>query len=254
MGARVRAVGDEVVALPPEGDADMLAAAKESAETMERQANSLLTNCFNRDLGIMLTAIGADLGWISRRRNSGGVYFMPRDVRAERLVKLLLDLKAETASHHASRQFVPEIVEVFPRPLTQSTIADAATHHFESKISNLVDQLRKAADTGKMRETTMDKRVNEIDALMAQAEEYRSILDQGATTLKARLADTRKLFLGGIAEGCDALGKEFAAFDKIAPPAPAKEAPAPAKAAPTPEAAPAPAPATEADPFAFLDA
>lgn len=252
MGARVRAVGDEVVSLPPEGKDGMLSiAAAGVAQTMERQANELLRNAFNQDISCVLVSIGQGLGWISRRRNSGGVYYMPSGANAERFVKLLLDIQAETASHHASRQFVPEILEVFPRPLTQATIADAATHHFEVKINTLVDQLRAAADTGKMRESTMGKRVDEIDALIVQAEEYRSILAEGATELKARLDETRRFFMRGLAGGCDALSKEFAAFDRIAPPAP-KAVPAPA--APTPEPTPAHAPVVEADPFDFLDA
>lgn len=246
MGARVRAVGDEIVAMPPEGAADMLMAARPAAETMERQANALLTNVFNQDIGMMLTSIGRDQGWISRRRNSGGVYYMQTGARAEAFVALLLDLKAETASHHISRQFIPEIIEVFPRPLTQATIADAATHHFEAKITTLVDQLRKAADNGKMREGTMDKRVAEIDALMVQAEEYRTILDQGATELRSRLNDVRTHYRTAIAGGCEALESELAAFDAIAPPAP-KATPTPAKVAPTP--APVEAPA-QANPFA----
>ena len=248
MGARVRAVGDRVVAAPPEGEHSYTSmVAKEIALTMERRANSLLGNVFNGDLSAMLTAVGASLGWINRRRNSGGVYFMHAGRSAERFVKLLLDIKAETESHHPSRQFVPEIVEVFPKPLTKATIADAATYHFESKIDKLVGDLRKAADLGKMRESTMDKRMIEIDALMVQAEEYRSILAEGSTAIADRLSECRKHFATGVAEGCEALERELAEFDKLAPPTPPVTL-----AIDVPEPVEEPTAEVDADPFADI--
>lgn len=235
MGARVRVAGDELVALPPEGEQHMHTGAEAIATDLAHTGNALINTAFNVDISVALVDIGNRCGWINRRRNSGGVYYLQSGSKAEQFVQLLRTLGAHTASLHPSHQFIPEIVEVFPRPLSQATISDAAGHHFETKIDSLLKQLKQAADDGKMRSGTMEKRADEIDALMKQAADFQALLDDAGADIKARLRQLKRVFTTGIQSGVEALGEAFAFVDGV-----------PQQAVPVSEPAPEPTPVVEA--------
>jgi hypothetical protein len=218
MGARVRAVGDCVNWLPPEGTHEYGSKeAKRVAQEMNRRANLLVDNVFNQDLSNAFTSIGSELGWINRRRNSGGVYYMNNSRSAATLVRLLLDFKAETASQHPSRHFVPEIIEVYPQPLAKATITAAATYHFDARIRTLVEQLKKAATEGTMRDKTLTARADEAQRLIDQAAEYQELLAGGAKEIAEKLDIVRTYYTTGLVQGCEALKAELDAFDKLMP-------------------------------------
>ena len=151
MGARVRCESQRVVCLPPEGDSCFAdAICKKVGDEMARIANSLLDNVINWGISEILTAIGwTCLGWISRRRNSGGVYFASSCSVTERFVALLQDIEgvshvfAEGKRGPSNYHFIPEVMEVYPKPLAMSMWKQSATAQYEAQTAQLIKDLEK---------------------------------------------------------------------------------------------------------------
>lgn len=232
-GARVRIQGDRIVAMAPEGG-DVILPCMTVAAELARLSNSLLDNCINRDISNALVDIGWGSYWITRRLNSGGVYFIPAGDRAERFLALLHTIEAATASEPRSRQFVPQVMEVYPKPLTMSMWSASARDQYDSEVSNLVKELQKLEAEGVMRDTTVQKRADECDRLIAQAEKHRVFLQEYATTITSELERVRAKFrehLAAAESGREAFVQVFDQLDEADSKArKAKRAPRAAKA------------------------
>jgi len=228
-GARVRVTGSDIEALSPEGAA-WIPECETVARELARIANSLFTNVVNRDISAILTAIGWDHSWITRRRNSGGVYFMPAGPSAERFVSLLQDLESLTVNSARQYQFVPQIMEVYAKPLTLAMWAHSAKDQYDAQVEELVAQLKKvSADS--TRESTLEKRADDCDRLIAQAETHRLFLQGHVEVLAVELRRVQGEFRAKL----DAVrGEARKALDE------AESSAAPRAAAPAKKAAAAP--------------
>jgi len=232
-GARARVTGDRVEALPPEGG-DWILECETVAREMARIANSLLVNVVNRDLSDALTSIGWEHSWITRRRNSGGVYFMPSGQSAERFVALLQDLQALTANSAREYQFIPQMMEVYAKPLTMAMWSSSARDQYDAQVEELVAQLKKVS-TDTTRESTLEKRADDCDRLIAQAESHRMFLEGHVEVLSVELRRVQAEFRRKLEI---ARGEAAEAFDLGDEPKPARVA----RKAPAPVPAPAKAP------------
>jgi hypothetical protein len=215
-GARVRIEAGRIVALPPEGG-DVIYACMAVASDLARMANSLLDNCVNRDISNALVDIGWGSAWITRRRNSGGVYFIPAGDRAERFLALLKALEVATSHELRTRQFVPQVMEVYPKPLTMSMWSASARDQYDAQVADLVVELRKMEADGTMRESTVQKRADECDRLMQQAETHRMFLNEHAEIISSELARVKAKFKQRLEQAQEARGEidqVFTALDK----------------------------------------
>lgn len=216
LGARVRAEAANVVALPPEGTWDFgTPQIREVATTMATNANMLMAHLYNEEIGAMLVSIGQSLGWFSRRRNSGGVYYITAGPGAERFVQLMTEIRSLTATEPANRRFFPEIIEVYPSPASRSTIFDSATAHFETEIARIGAQLCDAIDKGTMREKTFDKRIGTLRQLEQQAADLKYVLDEQSGNIAKRLSRLRAYFNVGRDAGLDNLKDVFSEIQAI---------------------------------------
>lgn len=261
MGARVRCGAGQVVCLPPEGDTCFIDTECERiGNNIAAIANSLLNDVVNREISDLLCSIGWDLlGWISRRRNSGGVYFASRCDVTERFVALLQDLEKlshEYATERVSTKvvhnraalerahhFVPQVMEVYPKPLTMSMWKGSAQDQYASQTEALIKDLQKmqGEDGDKMRDSTVAARAAECDRLITQAESHRLFLEGAADVISDELKRIRDAFTKRLA---DNNAEANAAFDAIddATPKKKRRKKAAKKADPAPTPAPTPAP------------
>ena len=236
-GARVRVdTGtDRVVCLAPDGGAPISECMSVGLE-LARISNSLIDNVINRDISTALVGIGWAGGWITRRRNSGGVYFMSAGERSERFIAVLHALEARTESAGRNRAFVPQVMEVYPKPLTMALWSGSAKDQYASDIDALAKDLAKMTADDKMRDSTVQKRADECDRLIAQAETHRLFLQEHVEVITAELARVRDEFRRKLSASVEAAKTAFDAADVLTAPA----TPKPKRAVKV--AAPAPAP------------
>jgi len=202
MAARVRFDGHAhaIVCLPPEGAATFGSAeAKSIGEAMAAMANNVMANVMNVDISDALCDLGHARGWITRRRNSGGVYFLPTHTErakgtAEAFVKILFGLAALTDHLPRRRQFIPQCHDLFPSPMTMSSWSGSAQDNFEADITKLQGELDRMAADGKMRDTTKAERAAQADAIIAKAENYRVFLGAAVDTIGTRLDTIKAAF------------------------------------------------------------
>jgi len=209
-GARVRFESGRAVCLAPEGaagDPDCLRIGQRTAEI----ANELADTAYNKDLSNALLDLGGSLNWISRRANKGGVYFIlarkdtHESATAERFVKLLHGLRDLSRRTAGSEPFRAEIIEVFPRPLANATIAEAATESFTAEVARLSADLDRMIQGGVMRESTMAARAEECDRVIARAEQYRVWMKEHVDTIGQKLAAIRDRFQAALNKAGDAV-------------------------------------------------
>jgi hypothetical protein len=211
-GARVRVQGARVECLPPEGGT-FIVECQNVAHELARIANSLISHAVNRDISDAITHIGWSCFWITRRRNSGGVYFMHSGPAAERFIGMLQDIQALT-SHSARRyQFFPQIMEVYAKPLTMAMWRDSARDQYEAQVQDLLEQLKKVNSTS-IRETTLEKRAEECDRIIAQAESHRLFLAEHVEVLAAELRKVQAGFLKKLEEVRAGAQEAFQALDE----------------------------------------
>ena len=235
MGARVRCGANEVVCLPPEGESVFTDTQCEAVgREIARLANSLLDNVVNRDISDMLVAIGwARLGWISRRRNSGGVYFVPTSDAAESFIRVLQGLQRMSEAHAEPRRrpgqdarmyyFIPQVMEVYPKPLTMSMWSDSAKDQYSAQMEKLAADLRAMQDDDKMRDTTIAARADECDRLMDLAEKHRMFLEGVADTITVELTKVRDAFRAKLEANAEKARSAFAAIEASTGPAPKRK-------------------------------
>ena len=215
--ARVRVHGNAIVCLDPEDvtypiDPEI----KAIGDKMADLANKCLTRIMNVDLSNALTAVGSGLGWISRRRNSGGVYFILQDSHntAGRFVSLLQELAACTEGEKRARQFIPQIQEVYPKPLTMASWKGSAIDSFEAEIATLRAKVATMLKDGKMRSKTMEKHADECDRLMGLAERYQVLVQDQLGPIVDDLAKLRAQFYEAIRSDLKGVAAAFDKFDR----------------------------------------
>lgn len=216
-GSRVRIEYDTAVCVASE-DGIQNPKCMEIGNRMADTANKLLSKVINADLSAALLSIGhSKLFWISRRKNQGGVYYLQNDSRAESFVKLLHALRDATQHELRYKQFIPQIVEMYPRPLTMETWEGAAQDDFESKIDKLVTDLTSMQTDGKMRESTINKRADECDNLIQQAIKYKIFLKEKVEIISEKLSQIRTDFLAGLAENAAEADRAFEDIKDLTP-------------------------------------
>lgn len=236
MRARVRCQGKQVVCLPPEGmsvfeDAECETVGAEIA----RIGNTLIDNVINRDISDVLVEIGwKGLGWLSRRRNSGGVYFAHTADESERFVALLKDI-ADLSERNAEAQylpqyqhshhFIPQLTEVYPKPLTMDSWRGSASDQYEAQTAELIKQLQKMQgdDGDKMRDKTVQGHADECDRLMKLAEGHRLFLADSADTITDELTRIRDAFADRLAGNIKAADDAFTAIEESEEPVPTRK-------------------------------
>lgn len=221
MRARARCEAGRIRCLPPEGATGYEdERCRKVGEEIARIANSLLDNVVNRDISDLLTEIGwSELWWITRRRNSGGVYYVPAGQGAERFVELLhgLESVSKAMSDSPSRWFCPEVMEVYPKPLTMRLWSGAARNQYAAQVDKLMGELRAMRQDGKMGDRTMQARADECDRLMRAAEAHSEFLADAAAGIAAELAGIRDGFLAQIAENVAVGRSAFQAIAELTP-------------------------------------
>lgn len=235
MGARVRCGARQIVCLPPEGETVFTDTECEAVgNEIARIGNSLLDNVVNRDISDMLVAIGwARLGWISRRRNSGGVYFVPTSDDAERFIRLLQGLESMSHAHASPRRrpgqdermyhFIPQVMEVYPKPLTMSMWSSSAKDQYAAQMDKLAADLKAMQADDKMRDKTIQARADECDRLMKLAESHRMFLEGVTDTITTELAKVRDAFKRKLDDNAAKASAAFDAIDASTPPAPRRK-------------------------------
>jgi hypothetical protein len=192
--ARVRAEKRGVIALPPEGEAVYASAEWQAiALDIEGRANQALTTACNEDISSALCDLGWRMGWLSRRRNQGGVYFILAQ-HCDRFVRVLDAIERLTADAHPNARFVPSVIEQYAAPRTMATWNDRARQTFEQEIATLAGELKRAREDGNVREKTLHKRFAACEDLMLKAEGYRLFLAEQTDALVGELGKLRDDF------------------------------------------------------------
>ncbi len=213
-GARVRVQsGTSAICLPP-ASSDEIEACMVVGRSMVTIVSELCDNVFNRDVSEALIAVGHQLGWLSRRRNKGGCYYLNR-YSAERFAKLLKALERMTAMNPRSGQFVPHITEQYDRPLTVASWSGAAQDHYAAKVSGLVSDLDKLFIGGKMRDGTIAKNRDACDALLKEAISYKRFMQGQLNPLEDRLHAIRDAFSKALVEGNEAIESDLRDIEKL---------------------------------------
>ncbi len=241
MGARVRCAAQHVVCLPPEGEVDFDPACEKVGKELARIANSLIDNVINWGISEVLVSIGWDrLGWISRRRNSGGVYFASKSDATERFVALLQAIESQSkvdAVGLRDYHFIPEVMEVYPKPLTMGMWKNSATAQYEQQTEQLLKDLHKmqGKDGDKMRESTVQARADECDRLIRLADGHRLFLENAVEGITQALKDVRDGFQKRIDGNAAEAHTAFDAIDQATPKRMRRRKKAPVAAAPKPD-------------------
>lgn len=230
-GARVRVdpMTGRAVVLPPEGQTAGLDACMKRGERMADLANAWTEHVFNRDISNALCEVGARLGWFTRRRNKGGVWYMLAD-KCDDFVAVLDELEALTAANNADdkTRFFPSVTEQFAAPKAVKTWARESQYSLEDKLRDLKKDLVKA-EGGSMRESTIADRIQECESLVSRADLYRSLLKNASDDIAKRVSKVREQFAKSLeTEGASKLAESIE-----------KEAKKPARRTRTKKAAPA---------------
>lgn len=192
-GCRVRVdpYSGAAVALPPEGAAgDDLCMRR--GEEMAKIANEWLHTVHNIDISNALCSIGAHLGWFTRRRNKGGVYYILAE-RCDAFIAVLDDLEALTEGQPDRHRFFPSVTEQYAAPNAVKAWKRESEHSLEERLRELKQDLARA-ETGTMREGTMLARLDECDELVARAELYRGLLAKASDDIAARVRKVKESF------------------------------------------------------------
>ena len=213
-GARVRVhTASSAVCLPP-ASSDEIEACMDAGRAMVSIVSDLCDHVYNRDLSQALIAVGHSMGWLSRRRNKGGCYYLNRE-NAERFAKLLKALERMTNTNPRAGQFIPHITEQYDRPLTVESWSGAAKDHYEAKVKGLVGDLDKLFVGGKMRDGTITKNRDACDALLKEAATYKRFMRGQLGPLEARLTAIRGAFSKALLEGNEAIESDLREIEKL---------------------------------------
>lgn len=190
LSARIRVVGERAVACPPAGMADYPdKPSKKYAEKIAAHANEAAETVFNTELSKILTSIGRDRGWIPRRKNGGGVYFLPKD-RAPAIIAVLDGLEKLCSV------FYNNTTELFAKPMATKTWARRTSHHFEEAVEKMRKRLTKLETEGG-NDSTADRASAETVLLKKDLVAYKVLLGKKGEELDG-LLDTLKTAFGEV--------------------------------------------------------
>lgn len=213
-GARVRVQsGMSAICLPP-ADCNQIEACMDVGQSMVKIVAELCDNVFNRDVSQALLTIGGKMGWLSRRRNKGGCYYLNRQ-NAERFARLLKSLQRMTSSYPRESQFIPHITEQYDKPLTVASWSGAAQDHYAAKVEGLVKNLDRMFVDGKMRNGTMEKHRDECDTLLKEARSYKQFLAGQLAPLQVRLQAIQAAFSKALADGNESIESDLRQIEKL---------------------------------------
>lgn len=213
-GARVRVQsGTSAICLPP-ASSDEIEACMDVGNAMVTIVAELCDNVFNRDVSQALLTIGNQMGWLSRRRNKGGCYYL--NLRnAERFAKLLKALERMTSANDRASQFIPHITEQYDKPLTVASWSGAAQDHYAAKVEGLVHNLDRLFVDGKMRDGTIAKHRDECDDLLREAKSYSQFMRGHLVPLEAHLRAIQGAFRKALAEGNETIETDLREIEKL---------------------------------------
>lgn len=210
-GARIRGDLDRVVCLAPE-HGEYEDGSQAIADTIVRRCNHIIGHLINHDLSRLLAVVGGQMGWITRRRHRGGVYFVRNGVPAQQFVDLLMAIADETQAAAPAHRFRPELIEVYASPMSQRTITSSAVCHFEALISEYAAPLIALAESGRVRPVTLDRRLITLNAVIAQCYEYADFLGTYAVPVLHRLQSVRRHYERAIDGGRTAVAADVKAL------------------------------------------
>jgi hypothetical protein len=237
LAARVRVEGEYAIACPPLGEVDYPdKVSKRHAEFIAKHANSAAHTVYNTELSKILCRVGRDLGWIPRRKNGGGVYFLP-DRRADTVIALLDGLEglcSEFDNNSTELLSLPRVANVWKR---------RASNHFEEAVEKLKKRLEKLETKGG-NDSTAERASAETVLLKKDLVGYRALLGEKAGELDKLLDGLTKAF--GDVEPSAVRARAKEAFAKTPDPDPPVavecEDPTPETPEPTEPEAPTPEP------------
>lgn len=231
-GARVRidpTTGHAVV-LPMDGLNEMGPRCREVAEQIAERCNLVRHSVVNNELSAALCAAGAHALWVPYRY-SGGTYFIRDGDRCARFCALLEELETRGGTveidtfygKRTRKRFEPSITELRAdsEGRNESNVRRYAEASVEANMADIIRQLERWESGGNGRAATMEKKLEECDAVIERAEFYAPLLLEVAEKMvakveavKARLGDLIKVETGPA--DADAVFAELDA--KLAPP------------------------------------
>lgn len=206
-GARIRIVNGVAVALGMAGADGPDPACIPLAEKIAAKTNEMIESVTNTELSNALTHAGRNLAyWATYRRKMGGVWFV--------LAKFSPSFRELLQGLAQFGGFYPIIQPLFVDNSghTKKNVSYAAEGVLEAELKRLNTELKRAIDDGKMRETTVEKRIVEVDDLLARADLYSSLLVGRAEDIKAKAVEVKEKFIEGLDFGFDSV-KEDSIFD-----------------------------------------
>jgi len=204
-GARTRVQNDHVVVAPPPRAEDEDEACMGHARAIASCANHLLDFVAATDLGNMLVAAVLKLGGFPMR-DAGGFYFVPGADRSEKARDLLTALACLSGGSldyldgtdvpvWSGGTFVPIVIPAADSPAGLATVATGARDSLQGALSELSEQLRAAREKGGFAfGTTITKRIDDCEQLMATASLYRGVLAGFVDVLDSDVAQLRAAF------------------------------------------------------------
>lgn len=228
-GARVRIdpATNTAVALPLEGravaDQDCLTLAEKIADS----ANVIIENVLVRELSEALCRVGRRCLW-ANYREQGGTWFVYDGRHADKLRELLANLKKLSQKGFTNRgrpnyTFRPRVQPLHIvgnkelDALTEANIAESSEATLEGELAKLVKDLDKVKQDG-MRASSIERRIDGCDELVARANLYKSMLKDAAADIELRIADVKAAFqkeLNADAKTADQIDQVFGAIDAM---------------------------------------
>lgn len=191
LGARVRIEGGFAVVRPPDGSTDYPdEGSHRTAVAIADETNLRLSTVGNTELSSALCDLVAMLGGISQRKNSGGVYFLPRgpsDVGPCDSFADVLDALEAVSDGQFNGNCIPQ----FANPRTLKTWTRRAGEDFDTAIAELTEELERWQTTGRGTETTVLERQAQTFDLLRRADMFSALLGDRLAEVKSRVESIR---------------------------------------------------------------
>lgn len=228
-GARVRIDphSDLAVALPLEGQTTADPACLELAERIAKDANRIIVHCLVDEMSDALCRVGRACLWANYRDN-GGTWFVYEGTRADKFRDLLAALKqlAQKGFNDLGRPnytFRPRVQPLHIvghselDALTEANVVESSEATLENELAKLMKDLEKVQKDG-MRASSIEKRIDGCDDLVARATFYKSMLKEAADEIAGRIGAVKVAFekeLSADAKTAKKVDNVFATIDKL---------------------------------------
>lgn len=241
-GARVRAENGKAVACEPANGPDprlneeQVQKCRAAAEFVAKRANELMNAVDSNELSTAMCAAGSASGWVTYRRNLGGLWFIYEDGSNRRANFRSLVNAVEKL---CGGSFVPTVnaLIVDEDGINMSTAHRAMGWALEDELQDLVKKLE-AARKPTTRTSTIEERIGECQALIIRANIFRSMLEDKADTVADKVRKLKDEF-GALLDPTSS--NAFNQIDSLLAKQSAAPAPAPAPAPKRTKTKPAPA-------------